>query len=164
MTQARVCGPPSACTTNECISHRQCFYHKAPGHAEQTGEVWDKIKLNKQRKADLISDAHKKAMDAVIGAIDEQLCKDCRPLGMHSRVGDPIFLCYCGWGVDDELISLFVKGGCSLHLHCIVTCIRAHDHVRCESGRLWGVLALDGMRWHCIAYGMALAWHCIFTA
>lgn len=63
-------------------------------------------------------------MDAVVCAINQQLRKDCRPFGMHCRVGDPVLLGHCGWGVDDKLIGLFVKGGCSLHLYCVVACMR----------------------------------------
>ena len=65
-------------------------------------------------------------MDAMVGTINQQLCKDCRPLGMHCRVGDPVLLGYSGRGVDDELISLLVKGGCGLHLHGIVPCMMLH--------------------------------------
>ena len=71
-------------------------------------------------------------MDAVVCAINEQLCKDCRPLGMHCRVGDPVLLGYCGWRVDHKLISMFVEGGRSLHLYCVVACMGPCNCVRWE--------------------------------
>lgn len=77
----------------------------------------------REQGVDLIPDAHKEAMDAMIGAVNQQLGKDSRPLGMHSRVGDPVLLSYSGWGVDDKLISLLVEGGCGLHLHGVVACM-----------------------------------------
>lgn len=41
---------------------------------------------------------------------------------MHGRVGDPVLLRYCGGCVDDELISVPVKGRCRFHLHSVVAC------------------------------------------
>ena len=71
---------------------------------------------------DLIPDADQEAVNAMILAINQQLSKDCRPLGMDCRVGDPVLLSHCGRCVDDELISILVKSSCCFHLHSIVTC------------------------------------------
>ncbi len=71
---------------------------------------------------DLVPDADQEAMNAMILAVNQQLSKDCGPLGVDCRVGDPILLSHCGRCVDDELISILVKGGCCLHLHSVVTC------------------------------------------
>ncbi|KAA6420529.1 MAG: hypothetical protein FRX49_09690 [Trebouxia sp. A1-2] len=45
---------------------------------------------------DLIPDPDQEAMNAMILAINQQLSKDCRPLGMDCRVGDPVLLGHCG--------------------------------------------------------------------
>ncbi len=71
---------------------------------------------------DLVPDPDQEAMNAMVLAIDQQLSKDCRPLGVDCRVGDPVLLSHCGRCVDDELISILVKSSCCLHLHSIVTC------------------------------------------
>lgn len=70
---------------------------------------------------DLVPDPDQEAMNAMIFAINQQLSKDCRPLGMDCRVGDPVLLSDCGRCVDDELISILVKSCCCLHLHSVVT-------------------------------------------
>lgn len=71
---------------------------------------------------DLISDANKEAVYAVILVVNQQLSKDGRPFGMHRAVGNPVLLSYSGGCIDDELVSLLVKGGSCLHLYCIVSC------------------------------------------
>lgn len=70
----------------------------------------------------LISDANKEAMNAMICAVNQQLCKDCRPLGVHCRVGDPVLLSHSAGCVNYEFVSLLVEGGCGLHLHSVVAC------------------------------------------
>lgn len=42
--------------------------------------------------ADLVSDADQESMDAMVGVANDQLGKDDCPLGVHSTVGDPVFL------------------------------------------------------------------------
>ena len=71
---------------------------------------------------DLVPNPDQEAVNAMVLAIDQQLSKDRRPLGMDCRIGDPVLLSHCGRCVDDELISILVKSSCCLHLHSIVTC------------------------------------------
>ncbi len=65
-------------------------------------------------------------MDAVVGALNQQLGKHHTPLGMHRTVGDPVLLSQSAGGVDDELLSSLVVHCCGLHFHCIVAC-RMHN-------------------------------------
>ena len=69
---------------------------------------------------------YKEAMDAMVGPVDEQLCKHHRPLCMHSAVCDPVLLSQCGGCVDDELLGNLVVVSGGLHLHSIVACGQTH--------------------------------------
>lgn len=105
----------------------------------------------REQEADLIPDAHKEAMNAMIGTVNQQLGKHSRPLGMHSRVGDPVLLSYSAWGVNDELVSLLVKGGCGLHLHGVVACMLGTEWrgVFCEVRVMCMVTCEEGVEESC---------------
>ena len=74
--------------------------------------------------AHLVPDADKEAMDALVAAADQELRKHNGPLGVHSRVCDPVLLGQRRGCVDYELIRRPVILRCCLHLHSIVACSR----------------------------------------
>ena len=67
-------------------------------------------------------------MNAVVGALNQQLGKDHAPLGVHRAVGDPVLLSQSAGCVDDKLLSNLVIHCCSLHFHRIVAC-KMHMHL-----------------------------------
>lgn len=61
-------------------------------------------------------------MDAFICAIGkDELREDDSPLGVYSRISDPIFLSEGRRSMEDKFLGLGVVVGGGLHLDCVVT-------------------------------------------
>ena len=61
-----------------------------------------------------VPDLHQERLHAVVVLVDEEACEDDRVAREQAQVARPVFSCCDARRIDDKLIFVPIKGGCSL--------------------------------------------------